>query len=284
MIALLSLIFFLATLVGLVAFIIAIIKAVRRQPAWRSTRLGLICVAIFIASSVGVVSLMPKTAASATSPTPTPKPTLPPYLALVKGQHAYVTTNGEGDDSKSTLFKDWATVTKWASGAASGPSELPHYDLPVGTEVVIQSWKALTCDIACVMVDVKSAKGPNVEGYATDVSLVPLVPTGTVLIITAPGSTNSSKTIGLDPAPLGGKTIWVRVGSHARVLDILHGAELARSFETPYHVELIDGPQKGTRGYASSLSISAPSNGVGGEEYSKKCRCVSLYFNEHTSL
>ena len=281
MIYVLSAVGFFALVGAAVGLLIALVKALTKQPAWPAARFGLISIAVLIVAAVATTAFpVPKVAVVAT-PTPVPKPTLPPYLALVAGQHAYVNSNSEGDNSKGTFFRDWATVTKWASGAASGPSELPHYDVPVGTEIVVQSWKTSTCNDDCVMVDVQTTVPPIREGYVLAIDLIPIIPVGTILIATAPGTPNASKTIGMGSAPGDSKTTSVRIGSHARLLDVVHDSRLAAPLADPFHVEILDGPQKGRRGYLGMLTASASSNGMGGEEYRKTCRCVTIYLNEH---
>jgi len=282
MIYVLSAVGFVALVGAAVGLLIALVKTLTKQPAWPAARFGLVCIALLVIALLATTAFpIPKVAVVAT-PTPIPKPTLPPFLALVAGQHAYVNTNSEGDDSKGTFFKDWATVTKWASGTASGPSELPHYDLPVGTEVVVQSWKTSTCNDDCVMVDVKTIDPPIREGYILDIDLIPIIPVGTTLIATAPGTPNASNTIGMGSAPANGKTTWVRIGTRVRLLDVVHDARLAAVFADPFHVEVLEGSRRGLRGYLGMLTASSPSNGMGGNEYNAKCRCVGLFLNEHT--
>lgn len=270
---------------GLSAIVMLVAWAVQKkrgQPTIETRNVALASVAIAAASfvAIGFLALL----SPASNKTPAPKPTLPPYLSLYPGQRAYLDTNSEGDGRYGTLFKDWKTVTKWASGHFNGPSDLPHVDLPVGTEVEIHSWRRVhIVDHEQNMIDVATIRGSKAEGWVMDVSLIPEIPSGTVLVVSSAFKDKPNLKLPLSASP-DGSTNGPKIaqGTSVPLVSVVHDARLSTGLSM-YYVRVMEGPHRGARGYFSTLDLSAPSNAMGGEEYDPKCHCVDLFFNESGS-
>lgn len=206
---------------------------------------------------------------------------LPAYLVLRPGQHAYLDSNSEGNGTVGTLFRDWRSVTTWYSGNFASPSDLRHVDLPTGTEVVVDSWRTIgSGEAAKRMILVHTAHAPVRAGYSYDVFLLPAPPAGSTVIVTdlfqpKPGARDKGVTLFPSPNAAVKDYINVRTLSKAVVLDVDQHPDT----DWPYHVRIVDGPQKGRTGYLARLTISAPSDGAGGGEYGAWCKCVSMYLN-----
>lgn len=81
-------------------------------------------------------------------------------------------------------MRDWTVVENWYSGKAFGPEQLPHTDLPVGTEVVVDSWRPIgEGEDRKLMVLIHTMRSPTRRGYVVDVSLIPKIPEGSPVIV-----------------------------------------------------------------------------------------------------
>ncbi len=245
----LSLISFLGFVAAIILSIIAIVAKLRRRPSKRFTFAALSAFGIFIVTLIGAIALLPpeatsiKQSAQLPEATSHPLKTLPPYLALRVGLHAYANSNAEGDDSKGTLFLDWPTVVKWNSGEGGGPEALRHVDIPVGTEVAIESWRTIgSGESKHVMIKVTTLAKPGASGYIMDIMLIPKISPGTRLIVTAPGTGLPDKMPMYDNAAgKGDHPTMVPVGSDLALLDVVHDKRIADTFTAPFHARVVHG-------------------------------------------
>lgn len=207
---------------------------------------------------------------------PTEQP-FPAYLALRSGQRALLGSNNEDDGSMGTLFDDLAAVRKWAAGQASGPSDVRHHDLPIGTRVVVRSWTHVRAvgSNDYTMINVVTLMNPRREGYVQDIYLLPMIPSGARLIVH--NAVRGHR----------GGTMELKRTQHPSTLTIAEGTPLSSLAVSPrgdtlshYRAEVLSGPHRGARGWFSDFSLGAPSPPVGGGEYDKTCHCVSLYLHE----
>lgn len=281
-VALMGLLFFAAIVALLVLLLVAIVAKVRKR---RGPKRRYIAVAAAVAvGSLSVAIILPTPPAPAKAAVETQQTTpsgLPAYLTLRKGQHAYLDSNAEGDGTIGTLFANWETVEKWYSGNFAEPSDLRHIDLPTGTEVVVDSWRTIgTGEDAKRMILVHTLHTPVRSGYSYDVLLLPVPPAGSTVVVSGLGEPKPGqrdKGVPMFPTPNAAfkNYISVRTLSKAVVLDV----DQHRDTDWPYHVRILDGPQKGRSGYFARYVVSVPSNGAGGGEYSAWCKCVTMYLN-----
>jgi hypothetical protein len=275
-------------LLWMAAVLCAIIFAIMRR--WRLLRisggtiLGLTVVAVGAALLAPSEHLSTQVAHAARRAARTPTPTrsnqpFPDYLALRGGQHALLDSNNEGSGSKGTLFENLATVRKWASGQFNGPEDLPHRDFAVGTRVVVRSWthvKAVGGD-DYIMVKVMTQTNPQREGYVPQTSLLPVIPSGSRLVVRS--SFRGSRGVSMKLRRDGSEhppSLTIAEGTPVSLLAVAPNGDSL----SPYRAQVLSGPNRGSRGWFDVFSLRAPSPPVSSAAYDEKCRCVSLYLDE----
>lgn len=281
---------FLSFVLLAIAVPVTIIRALMKKPSknWHYAALG-----SFVIFGVGLIvfnSLEPTegkkprvvgsleigSPAPTARPVPTEQP-FPAYLGLRGGQRPLLDSNNEGDGSMGTLFDDLAAVRKWAAGQASGPADVRHHDLPIGTRIVVRSWthvRAVSGD-DYTMIDVMTVTNPRREGYVRDIYLLPMIPSGARLIV-------HNAVRGYRAG-----TMELKRTQHPPTLTIAEGTPVSSLAVSPrgdtlshYRAEVLSGPHRGARGWFSDFSLGALSPPVSGGEYDKTCHCVSLYLRE----
>lgn len=205
---------------------------------------------------------------------------LPDFIALVVGVHGFLESNNEGDGRMGTLFDDIDTARRWATGQFSGPEDLPHHDLPVGTPVVVQSWETMhgAGSDLYVMLEVPVVARPSLHGFVRDISVLPAVPPGTHLIVKGLGRFRKGQNVSMDVSgDSDSLKVLVPIGSIATVLRYDDRA----TGLSPYVVQIASGNSKGARGYLGPLALGVVTNGhVPTEEYDPGCDCVGLFLLE----